>query len=67
VINNAEEVLALEFLAACQGVDFRFPLKPGAGTGKIYKEIRKSIPPVTKDRLLVLDLVKMKELMRSGF
>jgi histidine ammonia-lyase len=67
IVNNTEEVLAIEFLAASQGIDFRSPLKPGIGTGKIYKEIRKMIPPVTKDRLLVGDLVKMKELMRTGF
>lgn len=67
IVNNTEEVLAIEFLAASQGIDFRLPLKPGIGTGKIYKEIRKMIPPVTKDRLLVGDLVKMKELMRGGF
>ena len=67
IVNNIEEVLAIEFLAASQGIDFRAPLKPGIGTGKIYKEIRKTIPPVTKDRLLVGDLVKMKELMRTGF
>jgi histidine ammonia-lyase len=67
IVNNTEEVLALEFLAASQGIDFRAPLKPGIGTGKIYKEIRKMIPPVTKDRLLVGDLVKMKELMRTRF
>lgn len=67
VVNNAEDVLGIEFLAASQGIDFRSPLQPGIGTGKIYQKIRGRIPPVTKDRLLVLDLVKMKELMRKGF
>jgi histidine ammonia-lyase len=67
IVNNTEEVLAIEFLAASQGIYFRAPLKPGIDTGKIYNQIRKMIPPVTKDRLLVGDLVKMKELMRTGF
>jgi histidine ammonia-lyase len=67
IVNNTEEVLAIEFLAASQGIDFRAPLKPGIDTGKIHREIRKMIPPVTKDRLLVGDLVKMKELMRTRF
>ncbi|MGB8658416.1 MAG: histidine ammonia-lyase [Candidatus Zixiibacteriota bacterium] len=64
VIHNVEDVLAIEFLCAAQGIDFRSPLKPGVGTGKIHQQIRKRIPPVTEDRLLVIDLVKMKELMR---
>jgi histidine ammonia-lyase len=67
IVNNTEEVLAIEFLAASQGIDFRAPLKPGIGTGRIHKQIRKAIHPVTKDRLLVGDLVKMKELMRTQF
>lgn len=64
VIANAEDVLAIEFLAASQGLDFRLPLKPGIGTGRIHRKIRQTIAPVIKDRSLVLDLVKMKELMR---
>ena len=67
VVNNTEEVLAIEFLTASQGIDFRSPLKPGTGTGKILQKIRELISPVTKDRLLVLDLVRIKELMRKGF
>jgi histidine ammonia-lyase len=65
VIANTEDVLAIEFLAASQGLDFRAPLKPGIGTGKIHRKVRQTIVPVVKDRSLVLDLVKMKELMRS--
>ncbi len=67
VINNVEDVLAIEFLAASQGIDFRSPLKPGTGTGKIYQQIRKKIPSLIQDRLLGADLVKMKERMREGF
>jgi histidine ammonia-lyase len=61
---NTEDVLAIEFLAASQGLDFRSPLKPGVGTGRTHRKIRQTIPPMVKDRSLVLDLVKMKELMR---
>ncbi len=67
VICNVEDVLAIEFLAAAQGIDFRSPLKPGIGTGKIYRNIRKKIQPVIKDRLLSADFNEMKELMREGF
>ena len=67
VVNNAEDVLAIEFLAASQGMDFRSPLKPGNDTRKIHRRIRKCIPSVTGDRLMVKELVAMKELMRRGF
>ncbi|UCB52691.1 MAG: histidine ammonia-lyase [Candidatus Zixiibacteriota bacterium] len=65
VTANAEDVLAIEFLAASQGLDFRSPLKPGTGTGKIHRKVRQITAPMVKDRSLVLDLLKMKELMRS--
>jgi len=67
VLKNAEEVLAIEFLAASQGIDFRTPLKPGIDTNRIYQLIRKRIQPVVKDRLMGADLSRMKELMRGGF
>lgn len=67
VLNNTEDVLAFEFLAACQGIDFRFPLKPGLDTGRIHKRIRKCIPTVSQDRFMAKELVAMKELMRRGF
>lgn len=67
VVNNTEDVLAVEFLASSQGIDFRSPLKPGIGTGKIHRKIRRHIPMLGKDRLLVLDVVKMKDILRRDF
>ena len=67
VLKNTEEVLAIEFLAAAQGIDFRSPLKPGGGTNRIYKLIRESIPTVVKDRLLGGDLSRIKQMMKEEF
>jgi histidine ammonia-lyase len=67
VVNNTEDVLALEFMAASQGLDLRAPLKPGADTGRIHRRIRKCIPTLSQDRLMAKELVAMKELMRRGF
>jgi histidine ammonia-lyase len=67
VVNNTEDVLALEFLVASQGLDLRAPLKPGMDTGRIHRRIRKCIPTLSQDRLMAKELVAMKELMRRGF
>jgi histidine ammonia-lyase len=67
VVNNTEDVLAIEFLAASQGLDLRSPLKPGVDTGRIHRRIRKCIPTLSRDRLMAKELVAMKELMRRGF
>ncbi len=67
IVNNAEHVLAIEFFCACQGIDFRAPLKPGVGTDKIYKKIRRRVKRVTEDRIMMGDIVKVKELMQHKF
>jgi histidine ammonia-lyase len=64
---NAESVLAIEFLCACQGIDFRAPLKPGVGTDKIYRKIRRRVRKVIEDRVMMGDIIKVKELMRNKF
>jgi len=63
IANNVEEVLAIEFLCAFQGVCFRAPLKPGIGTNKIFNRIKQKVKEIKEDRILVGDLVKIKELM----
>jgi histidine ammonia-lyase len=67
IANNAEEVLAIEFLCAYQGICFRAPLKPGIGTNKIFTRIKQRVKEIKEDRILVGDLVKIKELMRVKF
>lgn len=67
IVNNVEDVLAIEFLAACQGIDFRVPLRPGEGTLKIYRKIREKVKRMDEDRVIVGDLIKVKELMRTTF
>jgi histidine ammonia-lyase len=67
IANNSEEVLAIEFLCAFQGVCFRAPLKPGIGTNKIFTRIKQRVKEIKEDRILVGDLVKIKEMMRNRF
>jgi histidine ammonia-lyase len=67
IANNTEEVLAIEFLCAYQGVCFRAPLKPGIGTNKIFNRIKQRVKEIKEDRILVGDLVKIKELMKVKF
>jgi histidine ammonia-lyase len=52
VLNNAEKIIAIEFLCSCQGIDFLKPLKPGKGTIQAYKEIRKYVKHISDDVVL---------------
>lgn len=49
VIYNVMHVLAIEVIAACQGLDFHKPLKPGIGPQKVYQHVRKKVPFFKKD------------------
>lgn len=52
VLNNVEKIIAIEYLCACQGIDFLRPLKCGTGAELAYKIFRKDIKHITQDVIL---------------
>jgi histidine ammonia-lyase len=52
IVNNAAHVVALELLCACRGLEFRRPLKAGAGSERLYGAIRRIAPAPEGDRPL---------------
>ena len=56
ILNNVTYVLAIELLAATQGVDFLRPLVPGKGTGAAYAAIRREVPYLDDDRVPAPDI-----------
>lgn len=65
IIRNTENVLAIEFLSATQGIEFRNPKKLGHGTGHAYRIIRKKVRSVNEDRELWEDIEKMRGLFAN--
>lgn len=61
-----EQVLAIELMAAAQGIEFRRPLKAGVGVEMAYALVRQRVEPLHEDRLLGNDLDALAELVRSG-
>ena len=66
VVENAETVIGIELLAGCQAIDFRQNLSPGAGTSIAHQMIRKHVPTMTHDRLLMTDIEKIQNLIRKN-
>jgi histidine ammonia-lyase len=66
IIDNTENVIAIELLCAAQALDLFTNLKPGEGTLLAYKVIRESVPNLETDRILSDDIADMKALIRSG-
>ena len=65
IMQNLENVLAIELMTAAQALEFLKPLKPGIGTSIAYNEIRMIIKPLNNDRLLYKDLKKLLELIKN--
>ena len=59
-------MISIELLTAAQGIEFLKPLKCGKGTNAAFKEIRKHVPPLGKDRIMYVDIDKVSELVETG-
>ena len=66
VLANSEHALAIELLAAAQGIDLRSPLRPGPATGRAHAAVRSISPRLTEDRSLAGDIGAVRDLMRDG-
>jgi histidine ammonia-lyase len=65
VVANVAKVLAIEYLAAAQAIDFGQG-KLGAGTQKAYERLRREVPRLEQDREMHVDMAKAEEIVRSG-
>jgi histidine ammonia-lyase len=66
VLENTRRILGMELMMACQALDMRAPLKPGRGVAAVHALVRKSVPHLDADRLLMLDLEAMDALVQKG-
>ena len=67
VIDNAEQILGIEFAAAAQAQDFKASVAPRAeGTDVLYRHIRAAVPTYADDRPLGWDLEKACDLLRAS-
>ncbi|MBN4056643.1 aromatic amino acid lyase, partial [bacterium AH-315-K05] len=66
ILFNATRVVAIELMAAAQGVEFSDSTKLGVGTAIAYKKIRKVVTKLTDDRVMYFDINKSAELIESN-
>jgi histidine ammonia-lyase len=66
VLANCERVLAIELLAAAQGVEFLAPLEPGAGVRATRAFVRTLSPRLRDDRPLSGDIEAVADAIRTG-
>ena len=63
---NTAGVVAIELLAATQGIDFRRPLETSPPLETAYAAVRKVVPSITEDRFFAPDLAAAKALVAGG-
>lgn len=66
IVENAEHVLAIELLAAAEGLEFRRPLKAGVGVEQAYERVRSLSPAVDADRSMSSDITQVAAAIREG-
>jgi len=63
---NTSIILAIELLAAAQGVDLRAPILTSVRLQGVMREIRARVPHYDIDRYLAPDIAAMTEAVRNG-
>jgi histidine ammonia-lyase len=66
MLANLSRILAIEMLAACQGIDFLAPLRPGPETRKAYEIVREISKRVDADRSLAPDIEAVAKAVSRG-
>lgn len=66
VVENAWNVIAMEFFGASQGLEFRRPLRAAKAIDKAYRVIRERVEPVTEDRAFYEDIHTISDIMSNG-
>jgi histidine ammonia-lyase len=66
IVDNAENIIAMEFLSATQALDLLKPLTPSSTVLKAYEVIREQVPFAKEDRVFAKDVQKIREMMKNG-
>jgi len=66
MLANLRNVLAIEFLAACQGIEFLTPLRTGTHSQKALELVRSVSIAVDRNRSLAADIAAVSRLIAQG-
>ena len=66
IVGLAEKMVALELIAAAEGLEYRKPLKPGRGVYDAYGAIRQRVERLTADRSMTKDIEELAAAIRTS-
>ena len=66
IVANTRHVLAIEAMAAAQGIDFLAPLKTSRRLQAAHAAVRAVSPPIEHDRVLAEDFARISAMLAAG-
>lgn len=66
VVDNVEKVLAIELLAACQGIHFLRPLRTTDALERVIEVVRREVDPLIEDRYMAPDMIACHNILRNN-
>ena len=66
MVENTATILAIELLAACQGLDFHLPLQTSPKLQKVYEQVRSLVEHYDQDRYFAPDISVIKQKILNG-
>jgi histidine ammonia-lyase len=66
IVENAESVLAIELMAAAEGLEYRRPLKPAERVESAWTQVRRVVARLERDRSLQPDIANLRTAILQG-
>src|SRR5216684_8748341 len=66
ILEQTQQVIAIELLCAAQMLEFRKPLKPGEGVQQAYELVRSYVAKLEHDRVLAPDIATLTKAVKEG-
>ena len=66
IVENAESVLAIELMAAAEGLEYRKPLKPAVRVADAWIQVRQTVAKLERDRALQPDIANLHAAILRG-
>lgn len=66
ILEQAQQIVAIELMCAAQMLEFRKPLKPGVGVQKAYERVREYVHMLVQDRVLAPDIARLTQAVKDG-
>jgi len=66
IIRNVQHILGIELMCAAQGIDYRRPLRGGAGVERAHAAVRRHVEPLGDDRVLSGDIIALADAIARG-